>query len=207
MDFFEILGYVASFIVLISIAVKNVKRFRWINLCGASSFVVYGLSIGAYPIAAMNSIIVFLDIYFLYQIYNRKDYFDINEELEGHEFFIKRFFDFYGDEIKRYFPEFSFDQITSPKLILVSRNINPVGLFVYEKDLDSRSIIIHLDFACPDYRDTKNFFYLLQEKIEDFKREGHVRFVSKSSSPDHIKYLERVGFKRSISGDRYELPL
>ncbi len=207
MLFYEILGYAASIIILVSLALKNIKRLRWVNLVGAITFTVYGLLIDAYPVAASNFIIALIDIYFLIQIYSKKDYFDINEELQGDEFFIKRFFEFYGGEISRYFPHFSFDNITNPHLILVSRNINPVGLFVYEKDEKSKSIVIHLDFACPDYRDTKNFFYLLQEKIDDFKSEGFVRFVTVSESAQHIAYLERVGFRRSISGDRFELPL
>lgn len=207
MSVVDIIGYVASLLILFSISVKNVKHFRWINFAGGFIFAIYGALIDAYPILAVNGIIAIIDLYYLKKIYSKKDYFDINEELQGNEFFIKRFFEFYKNEINKFFPNFSFEKISNPKLILVSRNIVPVGLFVYEKDHDSRSIIIHLDFACPDYRDTKNFFYILQSKIFDFKNEGYERYVTESTSESHIAYLERVGFRKSVSGDRFELPL
>lgn len=207
MDLYELLGYLGSFVLLVAIMIKNVKKFRWVNSLGCLLFTAYGLLIGAYPVAIMNGAIILVNLFYLYQMYTQKDYFEINEELKGTEFFVNRFLDFYKAEIDLYFPDFDLSKINGPKLIFVSRNMNPVGLFVYEKDEGSKSIIIHMDFACPNYRDMKNFFYILRSKIEDFKSEGYIRYVTQSNNMHHIEYLERVGFRRSISGDRFELPL
>ena len=199
--FFEFVGYAGSLIVLISIMMSNVLKFRVINMLGATLFCVYGLLIGAYPVLAMNAVIVAIDIIYIFKLFNQKDFFDINEELKGHEFFLKRFFAFYGRDIRKFFPDFDIKQVESPKILLVSRNINPVGLFIYQLDHESSSIIIHLDYACPKYRDTKNFFHILTSKAEDFRNQGFKRFVSRNRAPSHTGYLRRVGFEEQSNGD------
>lgn len=199
--FFNLLGYAGSFIVLVSIMMSNVLKFRVINMLGATIFCIYGLLIGAYPVLAMNAVIVIVDIVYIFKLFNQKDFFDINEELKGHEFFLKRFFAFYGRDIRKFFPDFDIKNVSNPKILLVSRNINPVGLFIYQLDSESSSIIIHLDYACPKYRDTKNFFHILTSKAHDFKIQGFNRFVSRNRAPNHTGYLKKVGFIEQANGD------
>lgn len=199
--FFQFLGYTASFIILVSILMSNVLKFRVINMLGATLFCVYGLVIGAYPVLVMNGVIVMIDIIYIFKLFNQKDFFDINEELKGHEFFLKRFFAFYGRDIRKFFPDFDIKNVPTPKILLVSRNINPVGLFIYELDPASESIVIHLDYACPKYRDTKNFFHILTSKAEDFRNQGFKRFVSRNRAPQHAGYLKKVGFEEASNGD------
>lgn len=199
--FFEILGYAGSTVILISIMMSNVLKFRVINMLGATLFCVYGLLIGAYPVLAMNAVIVAIDIIYIFKLFNQKDFFDINEELRGHEFFLKRFFAFYGRDIRIFFPEFDIKNITDPRILLVSRNINPVGLFIYQLEAETGSIIIHLDYACPKYRDTKNFFHILTSKAEDFKSQGFKRFISRNRAENHTGYLKRVGFIENAQGE------
>lgn len=203
--FYEILGYVASVVVLISILVSNVKMFRWINLIGAATFSIYGFLIGAVPVGVMNGAIALIDVYYLVKMYGQVDFFDINDELKGHEFFVKRFLDFYGSDIEKFFPNFRFNEISNPKLILVSRNVNPVGLFVYEEDAANKSIVIHLDYACPKYRDMKNFFHILANKGESFRNQGFTKFVSRNRAKEHTGYLKRVGFERR--GQEFEMDI
>ena len=73
----EWVGYVASLIVLISLVMSSVKRLRWINLSGSLIFAVYGILISSYPVAAMNLGIVLVNSYYLYQIYSKKDLFEL----------------------------------------------------------------------------------------------------------------------------------
>lgn len=62
---YEIVGYIASALVAVSLMMSSIFRLRVINLVGAALFTVYGLLIGAYPVAAMNLFIVLIDLYYL----------------------------------------------------------------------------------------------------------------------------------------------
>ncbi|MBK7894579.1 MAG: hypothetical protein WAS33_09350 [Candidatus Promineifilaceae bacterium] len=64
---FELLGYMASVFVAISLMMRSVTRLRMINLVGAVLFTVYGLVIAAYPVAVVNGFIVFVNLYYLQQ--------------------------------------------------------------------------------------------------------------------------------------------
>ncbi len=59
---YEIIGYIASALVAISLMMSSILKLRVINLIGAAFFTVYGLLIGAYPVAVVNFIIVLIDI-------------------------------------------------------------------------------------------------------------------------------------------------
>ncbi|HRN42875.1 MAG: uroporphyrinogen decarboxylase [Flavobacteriales bacterium] len=62
----EIIGYIASAIVLISFLMKNIVKLRIINSIGCLIFIVYGILLNfSIPIILTNSVIVGINIYFL----------------------------------------------------------------------------------------------------------------------------------------------
>ncbi len=62
----ELIGYIASAIVLISFLMKNIKKLRVINTIGCLIFIVYGVLLNfSIPIIITNSVIVGINIYFL----------------------------------------------------------------------------------------------------------------------------------------------
>ena len=66
---FELLGYMASVFVAVSLMMRSVTKLRVINLVGAVLFTVYGLIIAAYPVAVVNGFIVLVNIYYLQQMH------------------------------------------------------------------------------------------------------------------------------------------
>lgn len=66
---FEMLGYSASVLVAISLMMQSVVKLRTINLVGAILFSVYGVVIGAFPVAFLNGFIAIVNIYYLHQMY------------------------------------------------------------------------------------------------------------------------------------------
>ncbi|MEO1643805.1 MAG: hypothetical protein AAFR67_01365, partial [Chloroflexota bacterium] len=60
---YEIVGYIASALVAVSLLMTSILRLRIINLIGAIVFVVYGVLIVAYPIVLTNAIIVCINVY------------------------------------------------------------------------------------------------------------------------------------------------
>lgn len=67
--FWELVGYLASGIVIISLMMGDAKKLRWWNLVGAILFVIYAIAIDAIPVALVNFIVLIIDIYFLVKIY------------------------------------------------------------------------------------------------------------------------------------------
>lgn len=65
---YELLGYLASGFVVISLVMSNIKYLRYLNLLGSVLFVIYGLAITAYPVALMNSFAVAVNVYHLWKL-------------------------------------------------------------------------------------------------------------------------------------------
>ncbi len=62
----EIIGYVASVVILISFLMKNMKALRIINSIGCFLFIIYGVLINnSIPIIFTNTAIVGINIYYL----------------------------------------------------------------------------------------------------------------------------------------------
>ncbi|QYJ78514.1 uroporphyrinogen decarboxylase [Shewanella acanthi] len=68
----EIIGYMASVMVAISLMMKNIVWLRWLNFVGCSLFVIYGVFISAWPVAGMNAFVACINIYHLTKIYRAK---------------------------------------------------------------------------------------------------------------------------------------
>lgn len=59
-------GYAASFFVVLSFMLKNIKQIRIVNLIGCIAFVIYGVFSGMlWPIIIPNAILVVIQIYHL----------------------------------------------------------------------------------------------------------------------------------------------
>jgi uncharacterized protein with PQ loop repeat len=64
----EIIGYIASLIVLLSFLMKNIRTLRIANTIGCLIFVVYGVLLGfSIPIIATNVAIVIINLYYLFK--------------------------------------------------------------------------------------------------------------------------------------------
>ena len=74
---YEIIGYVASLLVAVSLMMRSILKLRVINLLGAAVFALYGLLIDAYPVAVMNLFIVLIDLYYLREFITAKGYFSL----------------------------------------------------------------------------------------------------------------------------------
>lgn len=64
----ELVGYSASILIAISLTMTDMIKLRIINSIGCLIFVVYGINVGAYPVALANAIIIYINIYNLYKL-------------------------------------------------------------------------------------------------------------------------------------------
>ena len=64
--FVEFVGYLASFAVLCSFTMKDIRKLRLINTVGCSGFIAYGFLLSiSWPIVITNLAIAGINIYYL----------------------------------------------------------------------------------------------------------------------------------------------
>ena len=61
----DYLGYIASITILISMSMKDMKKFRIVNTVACLLFVVYASIKEDYPIVYLNGAVVIINILFL----------------------------------------------------------------------------------------------------------------------------------------------
>jgi hypothetical protein len=194
---FEIIGYAASILVAVSLVMSSVLKLRLINLAGAFCFVVYGLVIGAYPIAIVNLIIIGINLYHLYQIYSTKEYFTLLEIKHDSEY-LKVFLTFHAHEIQHFLPDFTYLPIEESLIFFILRDMVPAGLFIAEAR-GGGALWVQLDFVIPGYRDFKIGQFLYAQKAAFFKDKGIRKIYSASGNPAHARYLRQMGFSPDSS--------
>ncbi len=196
----EVVGYLGSAFVILSLAQKSILRLRFIGLAGSITFFVYSLFIEAYPIAIVNVVASSIHIYFLRRLIRTPESVFSTLRVRPNSLYLEAFLDFHADDIARYQPEFRHELGDNMTVVFVLRDMVPAGLMIYRRDGDACKIV--LDYAIPQYRDFKLGRYVFSDKSGVFERGTDV--WSFASSPDHAAYLERMGFSRGAE-DRYHL--
>lgn len=67
----EYIGYSASILLIMSLAMSDVYRLRWFNLAGCVVFTVYGVAIAAWPVALTNGLLAVINCYHLFKLYQQ----------------------------------------------------------------------------------------------------------------------------------------
>ncbi len=58
----EIIGYIGTALVIISMLMTSLTRLRIINLCGALLSMLYALSAAAYPVVLLNASLMVIQV-------------------------------------------------------------------------------------------------------------------------------------------------
>ncbi len=191
----EILGYVASALIAISLMMRSIVRLRWINLIGSVCFTIYGVPIEAYPVAVVNLAIVFINVYFLVNMRRAKEAFAVIE-MGPESAYLHEFLSFHGADIRSFQPGFAFTERPGQHVFVVLRDLVPAGVVVTEPRDEPRRAWVSLDDVTPAYRDFKIGDYLFNHRRDLFRGAGFDRLETAAGTPAHARYLQRVGFRR-----------
>lgn len=205
----EGIGYLASLLIVISLAMTSVVRLRTISLLGSITFVVYGALIGAVPILLANLIIAGLNVWFLRaELGGRRDLGAsvIPPDAPFLTFFVR----YHLDDLQRYQPDFRAPDDGEPLpwtfALLLTRDGLPAGLVLGRRDADDPTQLeVLLDHVLAAYRDSRIGTWLYGPGAKVFRDHGIDRLVTSPGDATHTSYLDSVGFERR--GDRYVLEL
>lgn len=201
---YEIIGYVASALVAVSLTMSSILRLRLINLAGAVLFAIYGVLIGAVPVAAVNAFIVGVNVFYLYRIFGTREYFRVLEAGPDSEY-LAYFIELNRGDIARHIPEFDGRPHPDDVIFFILRDVVPAGL-VIGRPLTDGTLDVRLDYVLPGYRDFKVGAFLYARHAAFFRARGIRRLVTIASTRDHERYLRRMDFERRADG-RYALDL
>lgn len=65
----EIIGTIASIIILISFISNKIYKIRIINIIGCTVFIIYGILIKSFSVLLLNSALMLIHVYYLIKEY------------------------------------------------------------------------------------------------------------------------------------------
>ena len=134
MDFvIELIGYLGSILVLVSMLMSSVIKLRIINTVGSIIFTFYAFAIQTYPTAILNVILVGVNIYNIIKLLKSTKQYDL-VEVKAEDSFAEYFLEHYKNDIAVYFPEFKNNPELYDVANIVCCNADPAGIFLGKKN-------------------------------------------------------------------------
>lgn len=191
----ELIGYVGSALVVVSMLMTSVVKLRVINLVGSMIFTVYALLIRSYPTAAMNLFLVGINVYHLVRLLKQQKIYHL-VPADVKDGYVSWLLKDCGDDIREWFPAFPPAGSGAEIAYLVCCDRNPAGLFL-GKPADGGGIEVLLDYATPVYRDTTVGRYLYGQ----LAKAGYKYLLFRADAPKHVGYMEKMGYRKNEKGE------
>ncbi len=181
----EIIGYIGSLLVVVSMLMTSVVRLRVINMIGSAIFTGYALAIHSYPTAALNFSLVCINGYNLAALFKGKKDYAVMPIADGA--FLSYLWDLYADDIAVFFPQAQRDGDYT-RAYAVFCGVTTAGIFLGTADGDA--ITVAVDYSTPAYRDCSVgnclYAYLARQHVRELRLEN--------ASERHRPYLKKMGF-------------
>lgn len=211
MPVLEIIGWVGSVLVVVSLMQARVLRFRWLNFAGSVIATAYNTIVGIWPFAAMNGVIAVIDAYWLWRLTRERHDADVYEVVPvgAGDHYLRHVLGVHADDIARFYPSFGLPGDAPGDVpgdapgeaaaarrwaYLVLRGDETVGVVVV-RDAGDGVGEVELDWVTPRFRDFApgEFVY---RRSGAFAGTGLRSLVVAEDARDTGPYLERVGFAR-----------
>ncbi len=194
MVWLEVVGWLGSVLVVLSLMLAGVWRFRVLNLVGAVIATGYNAALGIWPFAAMNGAIAVIDVYWLVRL--QRDRHDAAAyqvvEVAPDDAYLAHTLRTHAADIARFYPSFTGTAGPGRHAFLVLRGDETVGV-VLVRDGGGGDAHIELDYVTPRFRDfTPGEFVYRRSGV--FARLGFRRLVVPRDVVGSQDYYERVGF-------------
>ena len=188
-----LIGYAASFFLIVSLIVNGDIKFRIYNSFGCIFFIIYGLLINQWPVVITNSILLIINIIYLTKQFNYKESFEI-VAISGNEMLIKKFLDFYAVDIAVFFPDFNKEEFQNNYNFIVLRDLVIANIFSINIGSNGDAIVA-LNYTTKKYRDYKVSKFIFEKENMNLKAKGAVKIMyHKTKALKYKKLLSLNGF-------------
>ncbi len=184
----EMIGYLGSALVVVSMLMSSVVKLRVINTIGSGIFAAYALMIHSYPTALMNGFLIGINVYNLIKLTQIDRNYDLVEGAQG-ESLLRYLLDYYREDIRTYFPDFSAGN-GADRVYVVCCNGNPAGVLL-GTDNGQGTLRVLLDYSTPTYRDCSIGAYLYSKLPS---KGVHTLVFAGKETKAHAAYLTKMGF-------------
>ncbi|MGL5260331.1 MAG: YgjV family protein [Lachnospiraceae bacterium] len=183
----ELIGYLASVLVLISLLMSSVVKLRIINAIGAFIYVIYAITIKSYPTAIMNIFLIVINMYYLVKVAKNSPHYSVIKS-KKEDAVLQKILLYYQEDIKHFFPDFCVDEQIYDACFVVFCDATPAGVMIGKLSKDT--IEVSLDYSTPTYRDCSVGKFLYAKLLE----QGIKRIAFCGNYEKHESYLKKVGF-------------
>ncbi len=183
----ELVGYLGSGLVIISMLMTSVVRLRVINMIGSGIFTIYALLIHSYPTALMNLFLVGINLFYLIRMQNRAKTYELLKTVSCDEF-LTYFLTFYQEDILKYFPGFRQADAADCTAFVICCEQMPAGILLGK--VHDREMEMLLYYSTPSYRD----FSIGEFLYSTLPKYGIQRLVIRDPG-QHGVILQKMGFK------------
>lgn len=184
----EMIGYLGSVLVVVSMLMSSVIKLRIINTIGSGIFAAYALMIRSYPTALMNACLVGINIYNLVRLKQGERSYDLAEAAPG-DGLLGYLLEHYRADILRYFPGFTWAG-EGDRAYVVFCGGEPAGLLL-GTEAGQGTLNVRLDYSTPTYRDCSIGAYLYAKLPS---KGVHTLIFEGEESKVHAAYLIKMGF-------------
>lgn len=192
MPWWEIIGWTGSALVVISLVVPSVRRFRRLNLAGSLIATVYNVVFGIWPYAAMNAVITLIDAYWLLRLRREGERRYAVCAVEPGSPLVARFLERNGRGIAAAYPAFRAGDLDGAAAFVTLWEDEVVGLFAMSRaDGEGRVLV---DFVTDRFRDLKPGRALYADPA--LAEGGTRRLVVDLAAVTDAAYFEAQGFTR-----------
>ena len=184
----ELIGYVSSVLILISLLMTSEVKFRVINAVGSLIFTVYAILIRSYPTAVLNACLVAVDLWFLVKVLRSRVPYNVTEA-SMEDAGVRYFLQMHREDIAAFFPEWENRLESAQRVFVVYDGMTMAGILAGRIE-DRGTLAVLLDYSSPKYRDCSVGKYLYPALAE----RGIGRLQADTQVEKHIRYLQNMGF-------------
>jgi hypothetical protein len=192
----EVLGWVGSGLLIVSLLQTRVLRLRLLNTVAASVLVVFNWLIEVWPMTAMNLVIVGINLVQIARLRsaNHTEGYDLLE-VDPQDEYLRHLVRVHEDEIRRFNPGFVYDPAAARNsAFLVLRGDETAGIVLLADSDEVGVARLQLDYVTPKYRDYNPGKFVFERSGWFAAHEYNYVVAPPSMSPDD-PYLARMGFE------------
>lgn len=198
----EFVGYAASLLIVLSLAMRSIVKLRVLSLTGGVVFTLYGILIGAWPVVITNVAVSLVNVWQLWREFRQTAESMTAVPIERDAPFLQDFLGAHAQGIQATQPDYH-PAPGDSFVRLLTRDGFPAGVIVGQPA--GTELLVKLDYVTPAYRDSQIAKWLFGAGRRTFTDAGFTRLVATAHTTVHRHYLEFVGFRPE--GGSYVLEL
>lgn len=191
----ELIGWVGSALIVLSVMQARVLRFRILNFAGSLIATAYNAILGIWPFVAMNAVIAGISLYWIRRLTRERHdpgaYAVI--PVPADDPYLAHVLALNGQDIARHQPDFEPAPTPGRSTFLVLRGDEPVGIVAVRPEGDGVGLV-ELDWVKPRFRDFTPGEFVYRDAGE-LAAAGYRRVEVLTHEALDREYLRAVGFR------------